>query len=228
MCLVGETVHVQRWGKRGISVQLCWEPKTTLKKVYLFKKVTSDKFALICHLENKSLELNTRALFEETCYQNKSSVNEKTSASSSLFRRVWRFIREMQFSSLSEWEVWVEDILMCQQTGPSAKNALRQLLLRGVVLEAGWAKILLTQVGEAPFRTLVRASCFSQTEQGKGYLSEGTSGHDKRFRKCNPWEKGKRTGHIQTIGKKSWGSHNHYFTPTEREIIQRIRINYSH
>lgn len=26
----------------------------------------------------------------------------------------------------------MEDIIRCQQTGPSAKNALRQLLLRGV------------------------------------------------------------------------------------------------
>lgn len=37
-----------------------------------------------------------------------------------------------QSRSLSAWKGCVEDIMRCQQTGPSAKNALRRLLLRGV------------------------------------------------------------------------------------------------
>lgn len=60
-----------------------------------FFKVASAKFDSICNLEKKSLKLNTRALFEETCYQNMGPANEETSANSSLFRGVWRFTREM-------------------------------------------------------------------------------------------------------------------------------------
>lgn len=69
-------------------MQLYWQPKTTLKCLFIFLKVASAKFDSICNLEKKSLKLNTRALFEETCYQNMGPANEETSANSSLFRGV--------------------------------------------------------------------------------------------------------------------------------------------
>lgn len=45
--------------------------------------------------------------------------------------------------------------------------------------------IPLTRAGEAPFGTLVRASCFSQTEQGRGCL-RGPAGMIKGLENATP------------------------------------------